>query len=1249
MKKTTLISVALVWLYVFSAFGQSLPTHPKYINAIEGDKGFADYFAAWEPGTPLSEDENFYISRVKPKERFVNTQTQVDPTMTQDRKFCWWVPIGCADNYWGPLPRYVFDGDNFSLWSYIDSHGGWAINWVRVPGGFSDVCHKNGVPNGCLLFFDSGAGAASAQRIINMLNEKENGNFKNAEKLIKFMKYYGVDGLGINPESYISGASDFQDFLAECHRIAPELGWHFTVYWYGTMSNSGGVNFGSTFPSGKENWLSKNGQNVTDMYMLNYNWGGYLSGSANAATQYGRSTYDIYAGFDIQGRWIHDQNTASGNHGWTELTTTPASIVFWGAHQTNQVYGNSGELGSNDKAVQKTYQIKLEQVFCGGLRNVKNLPPVNDNVNTSSINAMKKFHGIAKYLPARSTLQELPFVTRFGLGNGEAFRSEGKTTFNQKWYNISTQDMLPTWRWWITDDNGNVPEDAIECEFTFDDSWFAGSCLAMRGATQKSNVRLFKTNFDVKKGDIVSLRYKVKNGTDPHLKLCWSFVGSENTMHSAVIPAAAKSGEWTEFKSNANKLQMNGKVACIGVTVENTSADYEILLGEFSIVNNNKQWNPVAPQITLTRILDRKYNNIDYKIIFKSRDQAPNDPATPIYNEDVDTWYFEIWSQPEGGEPTLCTATTSWAAYVVGAPALPNVSRYRIGVCAVAPDGKTKSEIVWSEYEDHPAVTPVDDLEIDKVIIKKGEEFTVRFKDILHEEASYWSINDPLTGDPVQMVEGGNSMTTSIDKEGSFDVVVSMNDGSEITVRGFVQISPESTGALPIIADFTADKTTLDRDETTTVSYTAARLGEGKVSRGLDLHDPTMFRLPSEAIGYDQQDYSVALWFKADNFSHDRYGTNLINKRTTETPWPNNNWGAFWVHIWPQVGKGGNVHPANEISYTTFGNTVNFGGQRVNQHENPNGDCMSTGHSVSLNTWNHLAITLKGGTTLTMYFNGKKVAQETGREFVSYYKNGGISPIYFGGSNQYHSGFNGTIDEVQVWDKAMTDDEVLDAMKGYDGREVPANVRGYYDFEAVNPDNTFTNKGHGTGLEGRYITFIGGGGESTSGTIEETQKPNIDVLGNPAISGSLDIKTTAEFEMPDASVVQDGSTATASYTANGNYDVTLTLENMWGKDVKKKTEYIVVSGYDGIEDTEAIEKLGVYPNPFTDAVNMKFRDAGTYKMIVFAIDGTQIDEKSLEVTDGEIVRVAVNGTPGMYIVRVSKDGVNVRTVKVNKQ
>ena len=90
--------------------------------------------------------------------------------------------------------------------------------------------------------------------------------------------------------------------------------------------------------------------------------------------------------------------------------------------------------------------------------------------------------------------------------------------------------------------------------------------------------------------------------------------------------------------------------------------------------------------------------------------------------------------------------------------------------------------------------------------------------------------------------------------------------------------------------------------------------------------------------------YSYAVWFKVESYSHDKQGTNLINKNTIADSWPHNNWGDLWVTIRPEWGK----HAANEVSFNTMGWTA---------HDSPNEDMMSTGYSITPNVWNHLVVT----------------------------------------------------------------------------------------------------------------------------------------------------------------------------------------------------------------------------------------------------------------------------------------------------
>jgi hypothetical protein len=77
--------------------------------------------------------------------------------------------------------------------------------------------------------------------------------------------------------------------------------------------------------------------------------------------------------------------------------------------------------------------------------------------------------------------------------------------------------------------------------------------------------------------------------------------------------------------------------------------------------------------------------------------------------------------------------------------------------------------------------------------------------------------------------------------------------------------------------------------------------------------------------------------------------------------------------------------------------------------------------------------------------------------------------------------------------------------------------------------------------------------------------------------------------------------------------------------------------------------MGVYPNPFTDFVNLSFAKEGEYTIQIVALDGKLIESKQANVSTNEVVRLDVNGEKGMYIVKVlNANGTAVRTLKVIK-
>ena len=1249
MNKITLLACALMSCTLANA--QRTPTHPLDIKDANYDQ-LSYYFDNWTPGTQPQGvsriDDEFYISRVKPRTRIKDGDYKVDQYVDGDRKMCLWVPLDDPTSKWKALPRYCFEGDNFSLWSYIDIHGNWTAPWMRVTAGLSDVAHKNGVKVGCVMSIGwnerillRGWNLGSHARVLAKFSEKDSqGNFKNSRKLVELMKYYGIDGLGVNSE-FTAREGDMSTLIAffeDCHKKAKEIGWEFQLHWYDGTNESGSIRFDAGLGSHNERMFGAKDHEVTDMMFANYNWrSNTLASSEQTAQRLGRSSYDYYAGFDIQGRALQNNN-------WRALKNSKISVGFWGAHSQSLIHQSATDNGTSDIAIQKAYLLKQELIFSGGFRNPATRPEIT---STTLANAsLKHFHGLATFLTAKSTINELPFVTRFNLGNGLSFRNEGKVAFNHKWYNLNTQDFMPTWRWWITDSNDQVNEliarDLVKADLIFEDAYFGGSCLSLHGKTEFSRVKLFKTLLPVDGEDKISLTYKVMNGTESKAKVFVSLRDNLTDYKEIALPAAQKEGEWTTFETTLSELGINSnaEISMIGISVANTPENYDLHIGELAVRDSKKVHAPVQPTIKEKEIIRGQYNTVDFKLRYASKEES-GDMKT--YNEDVDTWYYEILYQQEGQDEMLLTTTASWAAYVVDAPIVKGDNRkVRFGVRAVAADGKTKSQTSWTEYEEIPYNSPKTDVVIDKAVVKPGETFTLKFEDYLIQPAREWKLINSATGAVVYSTSNATSITTKLDDVGTYDLRLIDSNGKTHVTCGKVQITPETTGAVPQITNITADKATVEAGKDVTYSATT-REGSGRVSRGLVITDPNMFMIPADL--QTGNSYTYALWVKADKFAHDKQGTNLINKNTIKDKWPHNNWGDLWVQVRPEWRD----HMANEVSFNTMG---------WEAHDEPNPSVMTKEHPMTPGVWYHIAVTHDESGVHEIFVNGMKVGHGTQpsskrRETRgdSRIKSSEPADIFIGGGGVYKSGLNGCVDEIQIWNKPLTEAEIQVAMNGYKANEVPEGLQGYFTFEEKNADGTFPNLGKGgKQYKGRLVQLVGSGGENTSTASYETQHSDNDVLGYPGIEGTLEVTPTYTWTLEGATTPSvNNTTATVTYTNAGKVGATLTLSNRWGEATFTKAELVEVTASTGINGVENGVAFEAFPNPFVESVNLRFAEGGTYTLNVLNANGVLVQSNLLTTAAGEVTNVSVTGTKGLYILQIVKNGKTYKTIKLVKK
>ena len=1251
-QRFTLVAAALFSCLVATA--QRTPEHNYDFDTSTNWDNLASFFDAWEVGTPpngISKmNDEFFISRQRPLARITDGDYQVQANVPSGRKMLMWVPLDDPTSTWKSLPRYCFEGDNFSMWQYINCHGNWTAPWLRVTAGISDAAAKNGVTVGSVMSIPWAqsvnlTNSDSYSRRFAKLSEKNtDGTFKNSLKLAKLMKYYGINGLGVNSE-FTSNATTMKQLMAffvDVHEKAESIGWKFEVQWYDGTNYYGTISFDQGLTNSNKMVFGVGDAISVDQLFANYNWSSsVLSQTVTNAKAWNRDPYDYYAGFDIQGRAFQNSN-------WQALIDNEISVGFWGAHSQSLLHQSATDDGTSDVAIQKAYQKKLELTFSGGNRNPGLLPDVRTNATLSNAD-LKTFHGLARLLTAKSTIQQVPFVTRFNLGNGQKFYKEGAVAFDSKWYNLSLQDYLPTWRFWITDKNDEVTSaninGLINAELVWDDAYTGGSSLQLSGATTFSRVKLFKTMLETQPSYELSIVYKLKNGTASKAKLFVALKNDITNYKEIAIPAAKSAGAWTTFTTTLDKLGLSAgdQVAMIGIAFEGTDADYQMNVGELALRNPAQSFGTFQPTIKEVEVLRGRATSLDFKMRYASKEESGE---TKTYNDEVGTWYYEIYFQQKGEEPQLLTATESWAAYVIGAPIKAGDERNcRFGVRAVSPDGTKGSEIAWTDYQEVAYDSQSTSVAIDRAIIKPNETFKVYYEDVMADPAKSWEIIDPSTNNVLASATNATSLTTSIAKVGVYDLRLVTSDDKTIENHGFIQVTPESTGAVPVINDITTNASGTVK-QNAEVQYTfTGRKGEGKVSRALQIADPNMLSIP--AATQTGKAYSIALWFKADAFMHDKQGTNLISKNSIADSWPHNNWGDLWVQIRPEY----NTHPANEISFNTMGWTA---------HDNPKEDMMSTGYSVQPGVWTHLVVTQDDGNVQKMYFNGKRVAgplvettstrrEELGQtdSRIKWYE---PANIYIGGGGVYKAGFNGAVDEVQIWNKALTDDEVLEAMNGYSDDNIPDGLQGYYTFEEINSTGGFTNHGKLADQDAKIVRTVDSGGESTSSASYVQQTANNDLLGYPGIAGSLEVNTTATWNTYDANVVkQEGDVITVSYEYGGKKNVALTLENRWGSAKMEKTAIVEVEGPEAAIDNVEESSFSVYPNPFVETVNFRFAEGGNYTINVVSSNGAVLQRSNVEASAGQVVNVAVTGKAGLYLIQVVKDGKQYKAVKVVKE
>ena len=1204
---------------------------------------FANKLQSWSKANPtINEDDNFFISRVKPKTRFRNVATQVrqDLTEANDKKLLAWLPWNVPSK--NALPDGVFDSEVFSMWPYVTHWGNWNCGLGRIPASLLDVAHKNGVPVSSVAGIPWGGLKGDWRTTLNNLS---NANVQNAAD---FMNYFGYDGLGYNSEfsDYFGSGRmvrALKDFHVNLNKAIKPYNPIYENLWYDGTNERGNIDFDKGLNDNNKNLFGAKGSEAANLF-FNYNWNSdwLLQGSVDKAAEIERSPLDLYAGINMQG--------GEPRHGsrWTLLKNYPISIGLWGAHSQNMFFESRGEKGSDPETQQRTYMLRTERWFSSGSRNPVNSLQINNSLNYNADNT--DFAGMSAMMTARSSmswdLTQEPLITYFNLGNGKFFNYGGVRKNDRPWANVGVQDYLPTWRWWFASKllgrtAADVPATGLDAEFVWDDAYMGGSTVRVHGSTSKEYLHLFKTKYALKSGDVITFRYKVKGGkADASLVFTTEdAVNAEKAYPVLASTDEADEDKWVE-KTITVDGTLNGKtLALVALKMEN-AADLNLYLGEFSIVRGTFA-APAKPVIAKTALLHSAKNGVDGKIIFN----MPNDKASgePCYNTDVKTSLFKLWAKQEGKEPILMGVTTSWAGMYYSVPVdVKGQGKVKFGVSAVSLDMKKESDIAWGE--DHDIFTTYDysdEIKADKSVIKPNEAFTIAYVDPRHE-AGNWKIEHNGTA-----VASSNNTTeikvNGLNQVGFYDLVLTgkvTENGArvdkEVRYANYVQITSDAVGAVPHINKLTANdsETSIEvvANSEVTMKYEGKK-ADGSGSRGIKtLEKPVGVKVSELGLTNNNQPWSLAFWVKFNSLSG---GTQIVDMRDPGTGWPQNNWGTFWSTYDPSTGV-----------YELTLRAKNGGGspeykQRWKVDFIPG-------------AWTHFTLAMDGNGTNTkpmLYINGKEakahnwqIGDRNGEGLCEerFVNNGWWDANVLGISLGRHStaAMNATIDDVKFFNKYISAAEATQAMTSTSTSD--AGLKAYWDFEAdADASHYFTSKVGNAKLAHGELKV--GTGEGVASLVPDA--PTYDA-GSAFVSGNYQVKTTAEWTAKKATIVsQNGTdmsgTAKLKYAKAGDYEVTLTLTNAHGSDTRTFQVIKVKADPTGINGTEAAD-MKVYA--IDRDVLFDVETPGNYLVQVFSTNGQMVASKAVSVNGAESVRLHL-GAQGVYVVNVKKDGKTLRTVK----
>ena len=707
-RKVTLSALALAGMLSAAPFtlkaqgGNTAPTASKVVydfqhfndikmlqlfeKAVREGKRYPSYEELKAAG--LADEIEFVRSHVR-KRPILSRKDRLIPGTFETRELFMNIPAGAGRTV-GGYPSSEFASDNFSMWNYTNLFGAWNHGLFQAPGSWADAAHKNGTDllSGIKFFDTTGnPGGVDAGGWLPILKDKNaDGSFKYAKPMIYMLQYLGLDGINYNWEAPNYDDAQVVAFHQKLYEIAKEEkfdNFHIAIYTHNSSLTSGNV----------EALYGKNKKKTADV-MLNYVANDFTYGMKTSVAQAkaAMGTADgVYAGV-----WIVTMNRA-----WNRVSATPeCGVCLWGEHAQSRFW--SYNAGGDADEMMVNYQKLLERGFSGGNRNPLSRPAVSDRGHnweeSNGVQPLSTFPGMATWIPERTTINgNLPFSTHFNMGAGSQYHYKGKKTAGS-WYNMSNQDIVPTYRWLVVEGNTNTHSDKVDPEITYKDAYMGGSCLLLNGKGQASStdIVLYKTDIAGSNGAITA-NVAIKSGkevpAESNLYLIVHLKNSNEWKEYAIGNTTGKT--WEEKKIALNDITSGTAIDKIGLRVKNSTNGYKMMIGKLELVDGFTA-APSGVKNVAIQVKEETKSSLSVKATW-AVDKAETTTGM-IYNDDANIDHFEILLKDgTNGRVSEVARTSQWAAYVGNIDLKNFTNNPFIGVRAVSKDLKSYSPVVWTE------------------------------------------------------------------------------------------------------------------------------------------------------------------------------------------------------------------------------------------------------------------------------------------------------------------------------------------------------------------------------------------------------------------------------------------------------------------------------------------------------------------------------------------------------------------------